>query len=161
MNALTMNAFHNLYPDVDPTQSLPLTRVERLSIAAAGGLTSFGFTFGDIIFAGTGLALLIFTSIAPGVKTARRIRKEARDRFPQLDWQEKTSLSPTKILILMSLFWITIIVINISIFWYMPKQWHLYGSLAAALLTVMLLWIMPGTSPLWSASRHTNQPSTP
>lgn len=144
------NAFSNLYPDVDPTQGLPLTRAERLSIVIAGGVLSFGFLISDIVVAGAGLGLLLFSTIYPSQKTARRIRKEARDRFPQEDWSEYRALRRHNLSLLISLFWIAIIAINVATFWFALDRFGMPAAYGAAALTAVLLWLMPGMNPMWA-----------
>lgn len=157
------NAFSNLYPDVDPTQGLPLTRAERLSIVIAGAVLSFGFLMSDIVVAGVGLGLLLFSTIYPSQKTGRRIRKEARDRFPQEDWFEYRALRRNNLSLLISLFWIAIIAINVATFWFALERFGLPAAYGAATLTGVLLWLMPGMNPMWAhkKSRETTVVITP
>lgn len=157
------NAFSNLYPDVDPTQGLPLTRAERLSIVIAGAVLSFGFLISDIIVAGAGLGLLLFSTIYPSQKTGRRIRKEARDRFPQEDWFEYRALRRNNLSLLISLFWVAIIAINVATFWFALERFGMPAAYGAATLTGVLLWLMPGMNPMWAhkKSRETTVVVTP
>ncbi|GAA1473153.1 hypothetical protein CFELI_02625 [Corynebacterium felinum] len=157
MNSLNMTAFSNLYPDVDPSKGLPLTRAERFSFCLAAAILGFGFVVGNLIVAGVGLALLLYATIVPGQKTARRIRKEARDRFPQQQWVENTKANPQKLVLLIALFWGSIIAINVATFWYSPDDIRTYTGAGAAVLTFVLAWLMPGMNPMWSSDEKAKQ----
>lgn len=89
MNPQSTSAFQSLYPDLNPAHSLPLTAWERISMALAVGIFPFGVTFGDLIIAGAGLGLVLFTIIAPSQKTSRKLRTEEKKSIPPNEpWAE-------------------------------------------------------------------------
>ena len=56
--------FTSIYPDVDPTQSFPLTIGERFSLALSVGVFMFGGVSGSLLIAGIGLAFVVACSFA-------------------------------------------------------------------------------------------------
>ena len=116
MNTDSSRAFFNLYPDVDPTKGIPLTGGERLAITIAAAVLSFGFVIEDITVGGIGLGLLLFATIYPSQKTARRIRTEAKERFPHEDWIEYRILRKINLDLYIPLFWAAIIGVNCAAF---------------------------------------------
>lgn len=83
--------FTSIYPDVDPTQNFPLTFGERLSLALSVGVFMFGGVSGNLLIASIGLGFVVACSLTLGHKTPRRIRAEARSRFPREPWAEQPS----------------------------------------------------------------------
>lgn len=149
MNTSTTSAFKNLYPDVDPTQGLPLNWSERLSITFSCATLAFGAVFGDLIIVGAGLAFILFSTIAPAQKTARRIRTEAKNRFPTQPWAENAQGSGRQQLIFILLFWVAITAACIGLFLIAPQISRLLAAIIAATVAGILTWFMPGMSSLW------------
>lgn len=82
MTSSSTSAFKNLYPDVDPTRGLPLSVSERLALSLALAIAAYGAVTADMLVAGAGVAFTLIASVLQQHKTARRIRSEARTRFP-------------------------------------------------------------------------------
>ncbi|WP_234944499.1 hypothetical protein [Corynebacterium ulcerans] len=82
MNTSTTSAFKNLYPDVDPTQGLPLNWSERLSITFSCATLAFGAVFGDLIIVGAGLAFILFSTIAPATKNGPTDQNGSKKPLP-------------------------------------------------------------------------------
>ena len=80
--------FRNLYPEIDPTTPIRLGQGEHLAIVASTGILVFGASAGDLRVTGAGFALFLLSIIITASKTSRRIRHEARSRFPGEDWIE-------------------------------------------------------------------------
>lgn len=153
MDSATVTAFSNLYPDINPTQGIPLTRAERVAITVAVSILSFGFVMGDLIIGGIGLALVLFSCIFPGQKIARRVRREARERFPTEDWAEFHALRRTNISLYINIFWLAIIALNISAYWYFINIFGDLVAYGAAALSAFLVWFMPGMNPMWARQK--------
>ncbi|MEB3106951.1 hemin receptor [Corynebacterium pseudotuberculosis] len=149
MNTSTTSAFKNLYPDVDPTQGLPLNWSERLSITFSCATLAFGAVFGDLIIVGAGLIFILFSTIAPAQKTARRIRTEAKNRFPTQPWAENAKSSGRRQILLIVLFWVAITAVCIGLFLAAPHISQLLAASIAAAITGILTWFMPGMSSIW------------
>ena len=81
-------AFVSIYPDINPAEPLGSSIAERIGFACATAVLAFGGAMGDLIIAGSGLALVLFSVIGASMKTPRRVRNEARSRFPQQKWAE-------------------------------------------------------------------------
>lgn len=131
----------SIYPDVDPSKGLPLTRGERFAQSCTLAVFSYGFTQGDLILAGGGLLLLLVAAIAPGRKTARRIRSEARARFPSADWAENKNHNRLLLGAVLVLSWVAIIALNIAAFRYSPADYQRNISIATAIISGLLLWL--------------------
>lgn len=144
------SAFHILYPDVDPTTPIPASTPERMGITLAVGILAFGGASGDLMATVVGLALTLLAVSGASRKTARRIRQEARDRFPHLPWTENQSRE-TLGLQLLPLSGVTILVICLLTLWLVPADFTLTGATMAALTSAVLTWFTPGLSP----RRHT------
>lgn len=61
-------------------------------MALAVGIFSFRVTFGDLIIAGAGLGLVLFTIIAPSQKRHEKIRTEAKIDSPTNQGQKHTTM---------------------------------------------------------------------
>ncbi|CAB0544875.1 hypothetical protein CIP107534_00624 [Corynebacterium diphtheriae] len=88
MNPQSTSAFQSLYPDLNPAHSLPLTAWERISMALAVGIFSFGVIFGDLIIAGAGLGLVLFTIIASLQKRHEKSALKKKSIPPNEPWAE-------------------------------------------------------------------------
>ncbi|MDO5077137.1 hypothetical protein [Corynebacterium sp.] len=141
--------FSLIYPDVDPARPVPPTYGERISLVTASIVLAFGAAAGDLLVMAAGLLLTLIAAIAPMLKTPRRIRNEARSRFPHEQWAED---APQVIPLAISypLTWLFIIAIVGSALWFVPEKYTLWGAGGAAFLTALLVWFMPGLSPIWT-----------
>lgn len=142
--------FDTLYPDVDPQDSLPLSVAERLAISVAGGVLAFGAAYGDLIITGVGAALVLVALFAASRNTGRRIRSEARDRFPQLEWSENNFIEHRWMSWALPLAWLGIAVLSLLVLWLVPPAFALTGATAVGLVSAAILWFAPGLSPRWS-----------
>lgn len=134
-----LRAFTRLYPDVDPATPLPLTRGERLSITVATAVLAYGGSRGDLLVTGAGLALLLFALGVATFSTPRRVRHEARVRFPGVGWVEGSS---TKTL----LTWAVIAVLVLATLLVVPGL-----APGTALVSAALLWFaLAKCAPIWS-----------
>ncbi len=159
MDSATVTAFSNLYPDINPTQGISLTRAERAAITVAVSILSFGFVMGDLIIGGIGLALVLFSYIFPGQKIARRVRREARERFPAEDWAEFHALRRTNVGLYINIFWLAIIALNISAYWYFINIFGDPVAYGAAALSAFLVWFLPGMNPMWARTKPEETPN--
>lgn len=142
------SAFENLYPDVEPTQGLPLTPIERGCMAIACATTIFGVISEQYVIALIGFALTLFSTITPTRKTARRIRMEARDRFPEMEWAEDQNEEKTRVLF--PAFWIIIAGSAIALSTISTTSGNTTVAMVAAIITAILVWFLPGTSRIWN-----------
>ncbi|MDO4686385.1 MAG: hemin receptor [Corynebacterium sp.] len=142
-----------LYPDIDPSRPVPPTYVERFSLTLAAAVLAFGAAAGDLIVMAAGLVLVLFAAIAPALKTQRRVRNEARARFPDAGWAEDT---PPLIPLAISypITWLFIIAVVGAALWFVPEKFTLWGAAAAAMVTALLVWFMPGLSPIWTPKKQ-------
>ena len=87
--------YRYLYPDVDPATPLPLTAGERIALSVCVGVMAFGAAWGmievTVVACAAFLGLLGFSTLT----TRRRIRNEARTRFPAENWAEN-EISPRR-----------------------------------------------------------------
>lgn len=136
-------AFASIYPDVNPAVAIGLSTTERIGLAVATGVLAFGGATGDLIIAGAGLILVLFSVIAASLKTPRRVRNEARSRFPRQDWAEyKSKNSPW-----MLGCWAIIIVIVALALFFVPEGQKIIGAVAAGVIAAGLMWSCPGFAP--------------
>lgn len=141
--------FQALYPEVDPATPLPLSIGERIGISVSAAVLAFGGASGDLLVTGTGLGLLLLALVGASRKTARRIRNEARDRFPTLDWAENDAADALKLGLALPLVWVTIAAVCGLLLWLVPADYRLAGAAGAALIAALLTWFAPGLSPRW------------
>ncbi|BAU94788.1 cell-surface hemin receptor [Corynebacterium suranareeae] len=134
-------AFPNLYPDVDPSTPIPVTVGERLAACVAAGTLAFGAASGDLIITGVGLVLVLFATVVPASKTARRIRREARARFPQEEWIEEEITQSSRTSLFVPLIWVIIAVVSLVMLRFVDAAW---GPIVAAIIAVVLTWFTPG-----------------
>lgn len=146
-------AFTNLYPEVDPNVGLPLTAAERMALAASCAIMAFGVVSANMIVAGVGLLLGIASALFLSQKTARRIRNEARSRFPTLDWVEYRRSRELNLGLYIPLFWAVIIAVCAAGYWWIPPDYATVGAALIAVLVAALVWFMPGLNPMWSKPR--------
>ncbi|PFG27715.1 hypothetical protein [Corynebacterium renale] len=144
-------SFNFLYPDVDPRTGLATTAPERTALALAFAVLAFGAVTGDLIVGGVGVVLATGASIAQSRKTPRRIRSEARARFPEQDWAENES--PAFIPIAVGVFVAAIATLCVAGFWWVPDRFTTAGGAIIAALVAVLVWFMPGLNPVWTRTR--------
>ena len=128
--------FTSIYPDVDPTQNFPLTFGERLSLALSVGVFMFGGVSGNLLIAGIGLAFVVACSLVLGRKTPRRIRAEARSRFPREPWAEQPSF-------LVPVAWIVIAAIAALAWWFTPVKYLTWTAGIIAVVAAIATWFLP------------------
>lgn len=145
-----VRAFASIYPDVNPAVALGLSTSERLGLAVATGVLAYGGAMGDLILTAAGLILVLFSVIAAGMKTPRRIRNEVRNRFPQQDWAEYKSKNKPWILGC----WAIIIAIVALALFLVPDDQKIIGAVAAAVIAAGLMWSCPGIAPARAKRRR-------
>ncbi|MCI6206108.1 MAG: hypothetical protein MR654_04210 [Corynebacterium glucuronolyticum] len=123
------------YPDVDPARPLPLTVLERAAIALSGGIMAFGGARGDLIVLGAGCGLLLICLAYCLSTTKRRIRDEARIRFPELGWAEDTARTRPVLPVFAGLF-----VLVCLCFFLAPASFALTFATATGLLSAVAIW---------------------
>lgn len=136
-------AFASIYPDVNPAVAIGSSTTERIGLAVATGVLAFGGAMGDLIIAGAGLVLVLFSVIAASTKTPRRVRNEARSRFPRQDWAEYKSKNAPWMLGC----WAIIIVIVALALFFVPEGQKIIGAVAAGVIAAGLMWSCPGIAP--------------
>ncbi|CAM2801621.1 hypothetical protein COPR103792_04525 [Corynebacterium propinquum] len=150
MNSPAASPFRSLYPDVNPTNGLPLNGVERVSLVVACMVLIYGCVNGELIIAGVGLALTLFAVVVQSQKTARRIRAEAKNRFPAEDWSEYRTASRLNLHLYIPLIWLVIIAMAMAGFWWIPHDYSVIGGVVIAAISGVLIWFMPGANPVWN-----------
>lgn len=150
MTTPTTSSFRSLYPDVNPTNGLPLNGVERISLVVACMVLIYGVVNGEMIIAGVGLALTLVAVVALSQKTGRRIRTEAKNRFPAEDWSEYRTASRLNLNLYIPLIWLVIIGMTMAGFWWIPHDYSVIGGLIIAAISGVLIWFMPGANPVWN-----------
>ena len=78
------------------------------------------------------------------------MRREARERFPAEDWAEFRALRRTNVGLYLNIFWIAIIALNISAYWYFINIFGDPVAYGTAALSAVLVWLMPGMNPMWA-----------
>lgn len=136
-------AFVSIYPDINPAEPLGSSIAERIGFACATAVLAFGGAMGDLIIAGSGLALVLFSVIGASMKTPRRVRNEARSRFPQQKWAEH-SVNHTAWMLGC---WIVITTVVALALFIVPEDQNAIGGAAAAVIAAVLIWVYPGFAP--------------
>ena len=148
--------FHNLYPEIDPTTPIRLGRGEHLAIVASTGILVFGAAAGNLQVTGAGFALFLLSIIITASKANRRIRHEARSRFPGEDWIEYRTARHLRTDIIVPVGWLIISVITGACLWYVPAQYTYWGACGAAAAACVIMLFLPGLSPLWGETTNTS-----
>ena len=136
-------AFVSIYPDINPAEPLGSSIAERIGFACATAVLAFGGDMGDLIIAGASLALVLFSVIGASMKTPRRVRNEARSRFPQQKWAEY-SVNHTAWILGCWIVITTVVALALSI---VPEDQNAIGGVAAAVIAAVLIWVYPGFAP--------------
>lgn len=136
-------AFVSIYPDINPAEPLGSSIAERIGFACATAVLAFGGDMGDLIIAGASLALVLFSVIGASMKTPRRVRNEARSRFPQQKWAEYSVNHTAWILGC----WIVITTVVALALVIVPEDRNAIGGVAAAVIAAVLIWGYPGFAP--------------
>ena len=136
-------AFVSIYRDINPAEPLGSSIAERIGFACATAVLAFGGAMGDLIIAGSGLALVLFSVIGASMKTPRRVRNEARSRFPQQKWAEYSVNHTAWILGC----WIVITTVVALALFIVPEDQNAIGGVAAAVIAAVLIWVYPGFAP--------------
>ena len=136
-------AFVSIYRDINPAEPLGSSIAERIGFACATAVLAFGGDMGDLIIAGASLALVLFSVIGASMKTPRRVRNEARSRFPQQKWAEYSVNHTAWILGC----WIVITTVVALALFIVPEDQNAIGGVAAAVIAAVLIWVYPGFAP--------------
>ena len=136
-------AFVSIYRDINPAEPLGSSIAERIGFACATAVLAFGGDMGDLIIAGASLALVLFSVIGASMKTPRRVRNEARSRFPQQKWAEY-SVNHTAWILGCWIVITTVVALALSI---VPEDQNAIGGVAAAVIAAVLIWVYPGFAP--------------
>ena len=136
-------AFVSIYRDINPAEPLGSSIAERMGFACATAVLAFGGDMGDLIIAGASLALVLFSVIGASMKTPRRVRNEARSRFPQQKWAEYSVNHTAWILGC----WIVITTVVALALFIVPEDQNAIGGVAAAVIAAVLIWVYPGFAP--------------
>ena len=144
--------FTRLYPDVDPELPFPLSSVERLGIAVAAGILAYGGAAGHLAISGAGAAALLLTVYGISTRPHRRLRNEARSRFPDLNWYEADADAQLKLGWALPFVWLVIMLLCAVCLFLVPSEYALTGAAICAIITVALVWFAPGLSTAWKVS---------
>ena len=136
-------AFVSIYRDINPAEPLGSSIAERIGFACATAVLAFWGDLGDLIIAGASLALVLFSVIGASMKTPRRVRNEARSRFPQQKWAEYSVNHTAWILGR----WIVITTVVALALFIVPEDQNAIGGAAAAVIAAVLIWVYPGFAP--------------
>lgn len=136
-------AFVSIYRDINPAEPLGSSIAERIGFACATAVLAFGGAMADLIIAGAGLALVLFSVIGASMKTPRRVRNEARSRFPQQKWAEY-SVNHTAWMLGC---WIVITTVVALALFIVPEDQNAIGGVAAAVIAAALISGCPGFAP--------------
>lgn len=150
MTAYTPAPLANLYPEVDPHQAIPLSATERFALTVSIGVMAYGAVVGDFIIAGVGLALVAIACVVCSQKTQRRIRSQARGRFPSEDWVEYRTASRLNLNLFLPLCIGSIGALIVAGFWYIPPEHATLGGIIIAIVSAATIWFLPGLNPMWS-----------
>ncbi|WP_245802153.1 hemin receptor [Corynebacterium pacaense] len=150
----THDAFTSLYPDVDPGTPIPVSSGERISTGVAAATLAYGAAGMDIVVTIAGLALVIISLAVPAASVKRRIRREARTRFPREPWAESALLNNVNTNLFVPVFWAFIAASSLGIGYFLPADLLTrgginWGAVAAAVIAFITTWFMPGLSPVW------------
>lgn len=143
--------FEMLYPDVDPRQPLPATFGERLSLTVAIAVLTFGAAAGDLTIGLGGLGLTLLSLWLLNSQTRRRVRAEARHRFPDQPWaeyEEPDRSLRADVAVPVSFALLTAVIVAALRF--VPDEHSYLGAGLAAIVAAIIVTTLPGLSPLWS-----------
>ncbi|OFT87796.1 MULTISPECIES: hypothetical protein [Corynebacterium] len=158
MNYYIENPLETLYPEVDPHVTISLSPSERLALAVALGVMAYGAVIGDVIVASAGFALTLIACAVPAIKTPRRIRSQARGRFPGADWEEYQVARRLNLGLIIPMIVGAMGLLVIAGFWYIPPRWSTVGGCIIAVIVATTMWFMPGLNPMWSKRNELPSP---
>ena len=141
--------FTNLYPEIDPETPIRLSLGEHFAIIVSTGILVFGAASGDLITTGVGFGFFLFTMVVITMKTKRRIRHEARSRFPGENWAEYRTARHLRTDIIVPVAWLIICTITGACLWYVPAEYTYWGAAGAAAISCLIMLFLPGLSPWW------------
>lgn len=147
---MTTQQFQILYPDITPESAPGVSRAERVGFSAASAVLAFGGAYGDLIVLGGGLVLLLFAILVIANKPPRRVRNEARNRFPGQDWAEYRMTQRVPVGLLTPLVWTVIALTAVAVLYFVPHEWAAWAAAGVAVFAAVAVWFMPGLSPVWS-----------
>ncbi|MCP1387696.1 hypothetical protein M5J20_05770 [Corynebacterium sp. TA-R-1] len=140
-------AFAMLYPDVDPGTPLPPSTWERAAIAVSSGVLFFGVAAGNLIVAGVGLFMVLAATIMPTQRTDRRVRNEARSRFPQMEWAEKQVSRQYESTTVIGVTWAAIAIVAVLALLLVPAKFSLVAAGVCGVAAAAIMWFVPGIHP--------------
>lgn len=153
---MTINNTHfgMIYPDIHPQSPLSLSAPERIALTVSTGVLAFGAAYGHVIIAGAGAILMTFALLATSRKTVRRVRTEARERFPEQPWAEHSIAENLGLAWVLPIIWLFIATLCLLTLWFVPESFALTGATTVALISSTTIWFCPGLSLRWSANFH-------
>ena len=144
--------FTRLYPDIDPTTLPPARWGEAVSLAMAAAAVTYGFAAGQLYVCLIGAGLMILAVIGLSANGLRRIRNEARARFPREDWAEYSATRNLKLQWILPLGWLTVMAISAACLWYVPADYSTISAAICGVLAFLVILILPGVSPMWATT---------
>ncbi|CAB0677055.1 hypothetical protein FRC0406_00715 [Corynebacterium diphtheriae] len=106
-------------------------------MALAVGIFSFGVIFGDLIIAGAGLGLVLFTIIASLQKRHEKSALKQKIDSPTNHGQKHITM-PTP-----------------------PPSQTIYLAAGVSILSAIIVWFLPGANPLWNRRRIASRKQQP
>ncbi|MCQ9352668.1 hypothetical protein NQ015_06950 [Corynebacterium sp. 153RC1] len=146
MSQLATQSFRMLYPEIDPANGLPLTLPERMALTVAIGVLAYGGIVQDLVVLGAGVAMVMAASLMQSHQTNRRVRVEARGRFPGEQWAEHTQIARVKLPLALLAGWVLVALVVGVAWWQALSGWW---AVLCALLAAGIVWFMPGVHPMW------------
>ena len=143
------DTFNRLYPDIDPARALPPRFGEILALAVSSAVLAYGAVLIDLNIVLVGLVLFLISAIMPRFTTHRRIRQEAKDRFPDQNWAEKAVLKRTRAIVMVPILWAILTLVCLLCAWLVPLDYRFPAAGACAIFAAILVFIMPGISQIW------------
>lgn len=148
--------FTQLYPDVHPAEHIPLRTGEKCAVVASSAVLAFGGAAGQLLVAGVGILALLGSLYLIGSYTPRRIRNEARGRFPQQDWYENYAEDQLPLRWGIPLIWLAITGICAACLFLVPQAYTLTAATVCGLVAAVALWFAPGLYSGWRVSMESN-----
>ncbi|CAB0985184.1 hypothetical protein FRC0501_00508 [Corynebacterium diphtheriae] len=151
MNPQSTSAFQSLYPDINPAHSPPYNLGTHLHGTCRRNIFLWSHLWRSHhcrsrTWTGSFHDHRVFT------KTSRKIRTEAKNRFPNEPWAE-THHNANATIIAMALCWLVIIGINLATLWWAPPSQTTYLAAGVSILSAIIVWFLPGAHPLWNRRR--------
>ncbi|WP_075724890.1 hypothetical protein [Corynebacterium aquilae] len=148
--------FSALYPDIDPATPIPARLPERAGMAAGAAVCAGGIAMSNLLVAGVGALLCVIAALAAAQSPLRRVRAEAKARFPQAGWAENSRIKPTFVLALVCI-WVIVAIVPAFSFLAVDATDATWWAVASALIAAIGVWFLPGLHPVWTRSRNTQR----